>query len=77
MFATVKVTVPQPDLIMIPISAILMNNDVISVYVETKPWIFEQREVVLGMEDNHHVRVLSGLKPNDRIVVSGGVFIND
>ena len=77
MFATVQVAIAQPDLIIIPNSAILMNNDTTSVFIETKPWIFERREIQLGFEDDDHVRVLSGLKAGDRIVAYGGVFIND
>lgn len=77
MFATVELTVPQPDLVMIPLSAILMNDDTTSVYVETSPWIFERREVQLGPEDGRDVRILSGLKAGERIAASGGIFIND
>lgn len=77
MFATIELTVPQPDLVMIPLSAILMNDDTTSVYVETSPWIFERREVELGPEDGRDVRILSGLKAGERIAASGGIFIND
>ena len=77
MFATVKITVSQPNRVMIPLSAILMNNDTTSVYVETSPWCFESREVQLGSEDGERVRVLSGLTPGERIVELGGIFIND
>jgi cobalt-zinc-cadmium efflux system membrane fusion protein len=77
MYATVKVTIPEPNLITIPTSAILMNNDTTSVYVETDPWTFERRTVQLGLEDGHEIRVLSGLKAGNRIVINGGIFIND
>ena len=77
MFATVKVSIPQFALILIPVSAILMNDDTTSVYVETAPWIFKRRVVQLGLEDSNQVRVVSGLKTGERIVVDGGVFIND
>ena len=77
MFATVKIAVLQPQLIMIPISSILMNNNTTSVYVETSPWVFKRREVQLGSEDGSTIRVLSGLHAGERIVSSGGIFIND
>jgi cobalt-zinc-cadmium efflux system membrane fusion protein len=77
MFATVNINVPQPHSIMIPTSALLMNDDTVSVYVEVKPWLFEQRSVQLGTEDGGNVRVLTGLQPGERIVTAGGVFIND
>ncbi len=77
MFATIHITVSKPNQIMIPLSAVLMNNDTTSVYVETSPWCFESRAVQLGSEDGELVRVLSGLTPGERIVEMGGIFIND
>ena len=77
MYVNVKISVPQPERVMIPISAILMNDDTTSVYVETAPWIFERRHVQLGMEDGLEIRVLSGLKAQERIATAGGIFIND
>jgi len=77
MFAMVNINIPQPDQVMIPLSSILMSNESTSVYVETKPWTCQRREVELGMEDGDQVRVLSGLKAGERIVTCGGVFIND
>ena len=77
MYATVRVSVPQSHFVMIPISAVLMNDDTTSVYVETAPWTFQRRVVQLGAEDGHDVRVVSGLKPGERIAASGGIFIND
>ena len=77
MFATVDITVSQPNQVIVPLSAILMNNDSTTVYVETTPWCFQSREVQLGAEDGEMVRVLSGLNAGERIVESGGIFIND
>ncbi len=77
MYASVRLSVPQPDVVMIPLSAILMNNDTTSVYVETAPWTFQRRAVELGSEDGNKVRVLSSLQAGERIAVRGGIFIND
>ena len=77
MYATVHVSIPQSHWVMIPISAVLMNDDTTSVYVETSPWTFQQRNVQLGAEDGNNVRILSGLKVGERIAVRGGIFIND
>ena len=77
MYATVDIATTQPNQILIPVSSILMNNDSTSVYVEISPWTFQQREIELGLEDRESERVLSGLKPGERIVASGGIFIND
>jgi len=77
MFTTVKIALPQPLQILIPLSAILMSDDNTSVFVETTPWTFVRRLVELGTEDNNNVRVLSGLKAGERFVVAGGVLMND
>ena len=77
MFATVKIALPQSSQVLIPISAILMNDDSTCVYVEVKPWTFMKRPVELGMEDKENTRIISGLKVGERIVVAGGVLVND
>mgnify|MGYP000022212370 CR=1 FL=1 len=77
MFASVKTQLPQPGQVMIPLSAILMNNDKTSVFVETKPWSFKRRTVVLGTEDGNLIRITSGLRAGDRIVTAGGILVND
>lgn len=77
MFATIQISYPLPNHIIIPVSSVLMNNDTTSVFVEIAPWTFERRDVELGAEDGEKVRVLAGIKSNDRVVVSGGVLVND
>ncbi|MCX7117528.1 MAG: efflux RND transporter periplasmic adaptor subunit [Legionellales bacterium] len=77
MYATVNIAIPEPNQIMIPISALFMNNDTSSVFVETTPWTFVRQNVVLGMEDVGNIRILKGLKTGDRVVTSGGVLMND
>ncbi len=77
MYATVDIAVPQAAAVTVPTSALLMNNDSVTVFVETAPWTFERRAVELGREDNETVRIVSGLSGNERIVVKGGVLLND
>ncbi len=77
MYASVDIYVKEPPQILIPLSAVLMNNESTVVYVESSPWVCQRREIELGTEDGEYVRVISGLKPGERIVTCGGVFIND
>jgi cobalt-zinc-cadmium efflux system membrane fusion protein len=77
MYATIDIALAEQDVIMIPISSILMNDDTTSVYVEDAPWHFKRKRVELGSEDKGRVRILSGLVPGDRVVIEGGIFIND
>lgn len=77
MYATVSVKVPLGAQVSVPSSALLMNNDRVTVFVETAPWTFVRRAVELGAEDGASVRVLSGLRAGERVVVRGGVLLND
>jgi len=77
MYATTRIALapsPQPQ---VPSSALLMNNDSVSVFVETAPWTFTRRVVELGREDADQVRVRRGLAAGERVVVRGGVLLND
>ena len=60
-----------------PESALLMNNDSVTVFVEVSPWAFERRTVALSYDETAGARVLKGLKAGDRVIVKGGVLLND
>jgi cobalt-zinc-cadmium efflux system membrane fusion protein len=77
MFATARIAVPQSSQPQVPTSAVVMNNDSTSVFVEVDPWTFVRRAVELGSEDGGLVRVRSGLETGERVVVRGGVLLND
>jgi len=77
MFANVKCYLPQSSTVFVPDSALLMNNDKITVLVETEPWTFVRRAVVCGYGEGDGTRIDNGLSPGDRIVVKGGVLLND
>ncbi|MBR0345286.1 MAG: efflux RND transporter periplasmic adaptor subunit, partial [Rudaea sp.] len=77
MYATATFLLPQAAQVFVPQSAVLMNNDSTSVFVETAPWTFERRKVELGADEGDSSRVLSGLNAGDRVVTQGGVLIND
>jgi cobalt-zinc-cadmium efflux system membrane fusion protein len=77
MYATVRFAVPAPGGVTVPQSALLMNNDTTSVLVEVRPWVFQRRAVKLGDETDSVARVLNGLSAGERVVVRGGVLLND
>ncbi|MGS0742342.1 efflux RND transporter periplasmic adaptor subunit [Glaciimonas sp. GG7] len=77
MFATVSFTIAQASAPVVPSSALLMNNDDITVFVEVTPWSFVRRKVELGSEENGMVRIRTGLKVGERVVTKGGVLLND
>jgi cobalt-zinc-cadmium efflux system membrane fusion protein len=77
MFANASIDIPQPEQVFIPQSALLMNNDSITVFVEVSPWTFERRTVDISYDESDGTRVLKGLKQGDRVIVRGGVLLND
>jgi cobalt-zinc-cadmium efflux system membrane fusion protein len=77
MFAKASIAVPLPAQVFVPDSALLMNNDNTTVFVEVSPWAFERRTVELSYDETAGARVVKGLKSGDRVVVKGGVLLND
>jgi membrane fusion protein, heavy metal efflux system len=77
MFATARFKVAQERAVFVPNSALLMNNDSTVVFVEVEPWTFVRRQVVPGYGEGEGARIPSGLTAGDRIIVKGGVLLND
>ena len=77
MFATVTLSGPQESRVVLPTSALLMNNDRTSVFVATAPWTFERRIVDPQLEEGSTVTIRSGLAPGEQVVVKGGILLND
>lgn len=77
MFVRVKFLVNQAPQVMVPLSALVMSNDRVLVFVEGQPGSYEPRVVQLGLEEGDRVRIVSGLKAGERVVVRGGVLLND
>jgi len=77
MFANVSFIVPQKQAVFVPNSALLMNNDTTVVFVEVEPWTFVKRPVLPGYGEGDGARIDRGLNPGDRVIVKGGVLIND
>jgi cobalt-zinc-cadmium efflux system membrane fusion protein len=77
MFATVTLTGAQQTQVVVPSSALLMNNDRTSVFVATAPWTFERRTVDLQMEEGSTVAIRAGVAAGEPVVVKGGILLND
>ena len=77
MFAMVTLTGTAQSRVVLPSSSLLMNNDRISVFVETAPWVFERRTVDAQVEDGPLVSIRSGVAPGERVAVKGGILLND
>ncbi len=65
------------DAILAPASAVIHEGDNARVWVEGKDRLLYARPVTTGPSDGGMTRILSGLKPGDRIVTKGALFVNE
>ena len=77
MFGTVTLAGTAQSQVILPTSALLMNNDRTTVFVETGDWVFERRVVDPSLEDGPEVAIGSGVKAGEQVVVKGGLLLND
>ena len=78
MFATFRIATGEPIARpMVPVSSIIREGDTASVWVESGPKVFERRQVQLGGETNGQVQVTAGLKPGERVVGRGAIFVDN
>jgi len=77
MFATVVLSVSARSLVVLPSSALLMNNDRTSVFVATAPWTFERRAVDAELEEGTSVAIRSGVAAGEQVLVKGAILLND
>lgn len=76
MFASVviRLTKPRPVLAL-PEAAFLKDEAGYHVYVETKPGVFQVRQVLPGPEEEGYLTVEGGLSPGETVVVSGALLL--
>jgi cobalt-zinc-cadmium efflux system membrane fusion protein len=77
MFARVTLHGALLERVVLPSSALLMNNDRTSVFVATAPWTFERRTVQPLLEEGNQVVIESGVAPGEQVVIKGGILLND
>ncbi|MCK5730556.1 MAG: hypothetical protein KAH68_05750, partial [Draconibacterium sp.] len=59
----------------IPISALLEEQGIFSVFVQITPELFEKREVKTGATDGLKTEILKGLTQHERVVSKGAILI--
>jgi cobalt-zinc-cadmium efflux system membrane fusion protein len=77
MFASVVLSGSARSLVVLPSSALLMNNDRTSVFVATAPWTFERRNVDAQLEEGASVAIRSGVSAGEQVLVKGAILLND
>jgi Cu(I)/Ag(I) efflux system membrane fusion protein len=76
MFVRASVKVALGKAIVVPVTAVMDTGKRQVAWVETSPGMFEPRDVQLGQRTDDRVQVLSGLKPGDKVAVSGAYLID-
>ena len=64
----------QPALV-VPVTALLEEQGVFYVYVQTEGESFQKREVKIGAADGLRVQILSGIAEGERVVTKGAYQI--
>jgi Cu(I)/Ag(I) efflux system membrane fusion protein len=76
MFINAIIKVPLGSAIVVPVTAVMDAGKRQVVWVETSPGMFEPRDVQVGQQTDDKIQILSGLKPGDKVAVSGGYLID-
>ncbi len=77
MFANVTFLARQQNVAVVPTNALVLKNELDAVFVEVEPWVFEARPVVVAFQQGDQAVLARGVKAGERIVVKGGVLLND
>lgn len=75
MFGTATFALAGGARLLVPQTALVMDNDRRSVFVERTPWHFERRDVDTGRDEGDDMEITRGLRAGDRVVVRGGVLL--
>ncbi|MDD2736403.1 MAG: efflux RND transporter periplasmic adaptor subunit [Desulfuromonadaceae bacterium] len=76
MFVNAIIRIPLVKGIVIPVTAVIDTGKRQVVWVEGSPGMFEPRDVRVGERVEDKVQILSGIKPGDKVAVSGGYLID-
>jgi cobalt-zinc-cadmium efflux system membrane fusion protein len=77
MFANVTFFSPKQMVPIVPTTAVVLRDEKSQVFVEVAPWTFEARPVDIGFQQGGEVAIRHGVAAGDRVVVRGGVLLND
>jgi membrane fusion protein, heavy metal efflux system len=77
MFADATFLAPPEMMQVVPTQALVLKDESDRVFVEVAPWTFEPRPVETGFQQGDQAIIERGLKAGERIVVKGGVLLND
>lgn len=76
MFVNAVIKIPLGKAIVVPVTAVMDTGKRQVIWVESSPGMFEPRDVQVGQKTDDKAQILSGLKPGDKVAVSGGYLID-
>ena len=76
MFVDIELPVRMPPAITVPSEAIIFSGKKKTVFVDLGNGFFEPRQIETGWRMGNKIEVIKGLKPGDRIVISGNFLID-
>lgn len=68
-------TSPMENVLSVPVSALIEEQGIYSVYIRLDEEGYKKQEVTLGANNGSEVQILSGLKPGDLVVTRGAYQI--
>lgn len=69
-------TGPPQKTTIVPASAVVSEQGISSVFVETEPGVFRRRIITAGARQGGNIVILSGLKPGEKVVSLGAQALN-
>lgn len=77
MYATVNFSTTPEKTVMIPVTALMQQDNSQYVWVKTGKSQYAKRSVTTGETDQKTVRIISGLQPGETIMTEGGIYMLD
>lgn len=69
------ITDDRQNVITVPLTALTEEQGLHYVYIQIDEEGYRKQEVMLGESDGDRVEILSGIKPNDKVVVKGAIQV--
>lgn len=76
MFVNAVIKIGLGSATVVPVSAVMDSGKRQVVWVESKPGIFEPRQVQVGQRADDKIQILSGIKTGEKVAVSGAYLID-
>lgn len=76
MFVQAEIRIGLGSALVAPVSAVIDSGKRQVVWIEAQPGLFEPREVQVGQRTDDKIQILSGIKPGEKIAVSGAYLID-